>query len=188
MLDNVYTDNLVSEDVYDCEGVSSCENGTQEIENTMKLLTRVDLDLVHSSEKLVNLHVPLMHLLAWETDVQAMALEINSISEIFDLLSGFLDSEVKEVDNFINTLQLEIVDERHKISSCTHLKELFTVLEDKLHDSEESLKQSHEQVLVVKMQSVKLQSTISTFKHEDCKLYPVMNLPCFELPSVGTPG
>ncbi|GAV59081.1 hypothetical protein CFOL_v3_02614 [Cephalotus follicularis] len=176
-VDNVYTGNLVSDDVYDCGGVSSCENGTQEIENTLKLLTRVDLDLVHSSEKLVNLHVLLMHLLAGETDVQAMALEDNNISEtsiekalIFDLLSGFLDSEVKEVDNFINTLQLEIVDARHKISSCRHLKELFTVLEDKLHDSEESLKQSHEQVLVVKMQSVKLQRTISTFKHEDWKI------------------
>lgn len=143
----------------------------------MKILTRVDLDLAYSSEKLVNLHVLLMHLLAREDDIETMLMEGSYISAtslekalVFDLLSGILDSELREVESLLDNLQMEIIDVHHKISSCRHLREVFTMMEEKLHDCEESLKQSQEHVLELKMQSDKLQRVVSSFRHDNCKL------------------
>lgn len=146
-----------------------------EIGSAMEVLTKVDLDLAYSSEKLLNLETLLMHVLAWENDFEAMAEDNISVDCIekaltFDFLSAILDSEVRELDNFMGSLQDMILDARHKILSCGHLRELFTVVEDKLHDSEESLKQSQEHVLEMKMKLAKLQMTSVAFNHNDCKL------------------
>ncbi|GMP93628.1 hypothetical protein CsSME_00043379 [Camellia sinensis var. sinensis] len=163
-------------EIYTPEGVTFDSNDVGEIGSAMEVLTGVDLDLAYSSEKLVNLDKLLMHVMASENDLEAMALDNNNSSIIliekafvFDFLSGFLDSEVRELDNFMAALQAVIVDARQKLSVFGHLTELFFVMEDKLHDSEELLKQSREQVLEISMQSAKLQRTLSAFKHNDCK-------------------
>ncbi|KAK3222746.1 hypothetical protein Dsin_009771 [Dipteronia sinensis] len=163
--------------VYLQEEIVSTGRDMQDIEDTMRVLTTVDLDLAHSAEKLVNLHVVLMHLLARDNDLETMAVEngyISSISTekalVYDLLSGILDSELREVDIFLDSLQAEIVDAHRKTSSCRHLRELFSVMEEKLHDFEESLKQSQEHVLELKMQSAKLPRAFSSLKPENCKL------------------
>lgn len=139
----------------------------QELENTMKTLTKLELDLAYSSEKLMNLQVLFMCLLAQENDLEAMDLESDYIPDdsfgkvlAFDFLSGFLDSEVRELDSFMDTLVAEIVDVRGMISSCRHSSEVFNVVEEKLHDSEKSLIQSRQQILEVKMQSTKLQRIV----------------------------
>ncbi|KAL4018542.1 hypothetical protein IC575_022140 [Cucumis melo] len=140
----------------------------QEMEYTMKTLTKLELDLAYSSEKLMNLHVLLMCLLAQENDFEAMDLENDYIPDdsfgkllVFDFLSGFLDSEVRELDTFMNTLEAEIVDARGMASSsCLQSTEVFSVLEGKLIDSEKSLVQSRKQILEVKMQSTKLQRIV----------------------------
>lgn len=156
------------------EDISSDAKDMLDIGSAMEVLTRVDLDLAYSSEKLVNLDTLMMHVWAWENEFEALATDDISVDCIekavaFDLLSGILDSEVKALENFMSTLQLQMVDARLKISSCGHLRELFTAVEVKLYDSEESLKQSQEHALEMKMQLTKLQMTSLAFNPNDWK-------------------
>ncbi|KAK0573219.1 hypothetical protein LWI29_004532 [Acer saccharum] len=131
---DINTANPTPAKVYLQEEVVSSGKDMQDIEDTMRVLTTVDLDLARSAEKLVNLHVVLMHLLARDNDLETMAVE-----------NG-------------------------------HLRELFSVMEEKLHDSEESLKQSQEHVLELKTQSAKLPRAFSSFKPENCKLDEAIGL------------
>lgn len=149
---------------------------TLELESCMEVLTKLDLDLAYSSEKLVNLHGLSMHLSAQENELEAMAMGNNYTSTefvektlVFDLLSGVLESEVRELDSFMVSLQAEIVDAHQKISSCRHLTEPYTMMEEKLRDSEESLKQTQHRISEVKIQSTKLQRTVLAFAHDNWK-------------------
>ncbi|EXB44924.1 hypothetical protein L484_026512 [Morus notabilis] len=149
---------------------------TLELESCMEVLTKLDLDLAYSSEKLVNLHGLSMHLSAQENELEARAMGNNYTSTefvektlVFDLLSGVLESEVRELDSFMVSLQAEIVDAHQKISSCRHLTEPYTMMEEKLHDSEESLKQTQHRISEVKIQSTKLQRTVLAFAHDNWK-------------------
>lgn len=163
--------------LYSLKGFSTKENDMQELEISLQALTEIDYRLAYSSEKLVNLHVLFIYLLARENDHEAMDSKNNcNLANLFekamtlDLLSGILDSEVRELDNFMDTLQEEIVDARHKIFSCRHLTEVFFTMDEKLHDSEESVKQFQQQLLELKTQSSQLQNTLVAFQHENCKL------------------
>ncbi|KAF3431657.1 hypothetical protein FNV43_RR26388 [Rhamnella rubrinervis] len=163
-----------SEIKYIHEGSSPKETGMLELENFMNVLTKVDLDLAFSSEKLVNLHVLLTNLLAQENDLETMAMGNNYISAdfieealVFNLLSGILDSEVRELDSFMGSLQTEVFDSHQKVSSCRHLREICTTMEEKLHGSEESLDQCQHQISEVKLQSAKLQRTVLAFTHDN---------------------
>lgn len=181
-IEDAYSSNPESCKAYMHERNSSSREGMQEVESTTEVLTRVDWDLAYSSEKLVNLHVLLVHLLARDNNLEArMATENSYILAIaidkalaFDLLSGILDSEVREVENFMENIQSEIVDARHKISSCRHSTDLFTVMEKKLNNSEESLMKFREHVLEVKAQSAKLPMAFSAFILENCKLHGLL--------------
>ncbi|WOH13418.1 hypothetical protein DCAR_0832928 [Daucus carota subsp. sativus] len=155
------------------EDMSSDSKDMLDIGSAMEALTRVDLDLAYSSEKLVNLDTLMMHVWAWEKEFEALATDDISVDCIekalaYDLLSGILESEVRALENFMSTLQLQMADARLKISSCGHLRELFTAVEVKLYDSEESLKQSQEHALEMKMQLTKLQMTSLAFNPTDC--------------------
>lgn len=106
--------------------------------NAMEALTRVDLDLAYSSEKSVNLDTLMMHVWAWEKEFEALATDDISVDCIekalaYDFFSGILESEVRALENFMSTLQLQMVDARLKISSCGHLREFFTAVEVKLY-------------------------------------------------------
>ncbi|TKY69481.1 WPP domain-interacting tail-anchored protein 2 [Spatholobus suberectus] len=168
---------------YSLQGFSTKENDVQELEISLQALTEIDYRLAYFSEKLVNLHVLYIYLLAEESDLEAMDSKNNCIlansfekAMTFDLLSGILDSEVRELGNFMDTLQEEIVDAHHKIFSCKHLTEVFFMMDKKLHDSEESVKQFQQQLLELKMQSFQLQKTIEAFRHENCEMGKVLNL------------
>nr|KYP38423.1 WPP domain-interacting tail-anchored protein 2 [Cajanus cajan] len=168
---------------YSLQGFSTKENDVKELEISLQALTEIDYRLAYFSEKLVNLHVLYIYLLAEENDLEAMDSNNNCILEnlfekamTFDLLSGILDSEVRELDNFMDTLQEEIVDARHKIFSCKHLTEVFFMMDKKLHDSEESVKQFQQQLLELKMQSSQLQKTFEAFQHENCETGKALNL------------
>ncbi|KAJ9140622.1 hypothetical protein P3X46_031250 [Hevea brasiliensis] len=173
-IDNTYADNPESDKRH--EGNSFQGGGMRDIENVMEILTRTALDLAYSSEKLVYLHVLVIHLLAWDIDLEVIAAENSYISAtsaekalVFDLLSVILDSEVREVENFMDNIQADIVDARHKIFSCRHSTELVRSMEEKLHDSEESLKKTREKFVEVKLQSVKLQRASTAFRIENWK-------------------
>lgn len=162
--------------LHSLKGFSTKENDMQEMEMSLQALTEIDHRLAYSSEKLVNLHALYIYLLARENDLEPMDSKNDLIlANLFekamasDLLSGILDSEVRELDNFIDTLQEEIVDARHKIFSCRHLTEVYFIMDEKLHDSEESVKQFQQQLLELKMQSSQLQKTLVAFQHENCK-------------------
>ncbi|KAK8263760.1 hypothetical protein V6Z11_D12G061900 [Gossypium hirsutum] len=79
----------------------------------------------------------------------------------FDLLSGILDSEVKELNKFMEHLETYIISSREAISSFKHLGETFFKMEEKLLDSEESLKQSRNQVSEIKMQAADFHRILS---------------------------
>lgn len=136
----------------------------------MEVLTRLDLDLAYSAEKLVNLEILLMQMSAWENDCELVILENTCISEescekalVYDLLSGILDSEVRELDYFINTRKLDILNANKNQSPSQHFEEFFAVsVEEKLHDSEECLKQLQQKVLDMKLHSEKLQGRLSS--------------------------
>lgn len=134
-------------------------------------LTRLELSLAGFSEKITNLRIFMMRLATMESEFEAFALEKDDIEHDsvekvleFDLLSGILDSEVRELNKLLGSLQTEIADTRERISSCTHLGEIFMVMKEKLCDFEEYVKQSEEQISVLKMQSVDFQRNLSSFK------------------------
>ncbi|XP_042481241.1 WPP domain-interacting tail-anchored protein 1-like isoform X2 [Macadamia integrifolia] len=148
--------------------------GMRELRSAGEVLTRVELDLAYCSEKLVNLDVLLMNVAARESDFEAIAVESDDVSVDsvekameFNILSGVLDSEVRELDNFMEYLEREIGDTRQKISSCEGLRDAFPEMEEKLHDSEESLKQSKDQVSELGMQSSKFQRTLLAYSGQE---------------------
>jgi len=165
------------EKLYSLEGFSTKENDIQVLDISLQALTEIDHRLAYSSEKLVNMHVLYIYLLARENDLEEIDskntcdLE-NSFEKamMFDLLSGILDFEATELDNFMDTLHEEIVDARHKILSCRHLSEVFFIMDEKLQDSEESKNQLQQQLLELKIQSSQLQKSLVAFQHENCKL------------------
>lgn len=138
--------------------------------NASELLTRVELDLACSSEKLVNLSILMMNVATKESDFEVFASEENKMSDSFfekalefDLLSGILNSGVRELDNSMATLEAQLFNAREILASCEHLSEAYMVLEEKLHDSETSLEQSQYQLSEMKMQSAKFQTSLSCF-------------------------
>lgn len=162
-MDNSTANEDVDSDTgYKHSDIISNQNGAQNLENAVKVIMRLDLDLMRSSEKLSNLHLLLMHLLAWNNDLDGNTIDDNFPEEFiekaleFEYLSVILDSEVREVDNFLDILPAEIVDAQHKISSCRRFTEVCVVMEEKLRKCEESLKQSKIQVSEVKLQVAKM--------------------------------
>ncbi|KAG4168965.1 hypothetical protein ERO13_A12G056901v2 [Gossypium hirsutum] len=150
------------------DGISSGGEVNEEFGRANEILTRVELDLACSSEKLVNLSVLTMHLATRETDFESFMsekdnMQVESMEKAleFDLLSGILDSEVKELNKFMEHLETYIISSREAISSFKHLGETFFKMEEKLLDSEESLKQSRDQVSEIKMQAADFHRILS---------------------------
>lgn len=155
------------------EGTITDSKDMGEIGISMEILTKVDLQLAYSSEKLLNLESLLLHILSWENDFEAMdsddvSVEFVEKSLTIDLLFSFVDSEVKEFDGSMDLIRVDLVDTHLRLSSCKHLGELFSIVEGKLHDSEDSLKQSQEHVLEMKMKLAKLQMTSFAFNNNEC--------------------
>ncbi|KAF6169092.1 hypothetical protein GIB67_038589 [Kingdonia uniflora] len=144
--------------------LTSNGEGIKEIQSAGETLTRVELDLAYSSEKLLNLEALFMHVASRESDYEVLVTEARYLSPTFaekglefDLLSGILDSEVGEMENTIAALQIDIADVCQKISTWGHLKNICLEIKEKLHDAEESLKQSQKQVSEMRTQSAKFQ-------------------------------
>ncbi|CBI16905.3 unnamed protein product, partial [Vitis vinifera] len=155
------------------EGISSYGEVMLEVGNATEVLKRVELDLACSSEKLFNLSILTMHVATRESDFEAFASEEEHVLDDsvqkaleFDLLSGILDSEVREVDNFMTTLQKDVAHTHEILSSCENLGGAFMEMEEKLHDSDVLLKQSQDHVSEIRMQSAKFQRTLLCFDGE----------------------
>ncbi|XP_074308382.1 WPP domain-interacting tail-anchored protein 1 isoform X2 [Silene latifolia] len=130
-------------------------------------LIRLGMDLACCSEKLVNMNLLMMHVAAKESDFEAFTLEkdnkldSSAVAALeFDILSGFFDLEVKEMNNFIGNLKIKFKNSCDAISSYKHLEAGLLKLEEKLLDAEKSLKQSEEQVQELMIQSAKFQRIV----------------------------
>ncbi|KAL0408782.1 UNVERIFIED_CONTAM: WPP domain-interacting tail-anchored protein 2 [Sesamum radiatum] len=141
-------------------------NDVGEIQNALEVSSEANMALECSCEKLANLENLLLHVLAGKIDIGAIDVENNEISAeliekafTFDLLYALLSFELRELDNLMGDLQELIVDALRKISACDHSTELIIGPVSKLHDSEESLKQSQERILEMTIQLTKLQMT-----------------------------
>ncbi|EOY03857.1 PREDICTED: WPP domain-interacting tail-anchored protein 1 isoform X2 [Theobroma cacao] len=150
------------------DGISSGGEVNGELFWASEILTRLELDLACSSEKLVNLSILTMHVATRETDFESFMSEKNFMlvdlvekALEFDLLSGILDSEARELDKFMESIETDIVGALETISSFKYLGETFFKMEDKLHGYEESLQQSQDQVSEIKMQSADFQRILS---------------------------
>ncbi|KAE8719239.1 WPP domain-interacting tail-anchored protein 2 [Hibiscus syriacus] len=78
-----------------------------------------------------------------------------------------LDSELREIETFLSTVQSEIVDARRNTSSCLPLGAGFDEMDKKLHDSDESIKKCQGFVFEVKLLSAKLQAWFPYFRNEN---------------------
>lgn len=145
----------------------SISRASGDVANGSEVITRLELDLARASEKLVNLHVLMMRIATRESEFEAFASEndhmsadsVEKASEI-DLLAGFLDLEVDVVEGFLARIQNDIFHAQDFIPLCKLSKETFVHLEEKLQDSKESLKQSHELISDIRMQSANLQKNL----------------------------
>lgn len=156
------------------ENHSSEAKDMEEMRSSMEILSRVDLDLAYSDEKLTNLDNLLMRVLACENEVETIAFENDEISPdsiekvlTLDHLSAILNCEIRQLDNFIGTLQDLIIEARQKIPMCREFSELLVIMENKFHDTEELLIQSKERILEMKMQLAKLQMVSLAFDQNE---------------------
>lgn len=180
IISNIDTSDRDAEsDNYVHEIVSSTGEGMRESVGAGEVLTRLELDLAYSAEKLLNLDILLMHVSAKESDYEALTPEDDSVwadsaadkGLQFVLLSGILDTEVREIQSFMASLQTEIVYARQKVCSCDRDNDSFEEMEEKLKDLEKSFKQSENIVTDMRLQSAKFQRIILSFgEEENCKL------------------
>ncbi|XP_008455571.2 WPP domain-interacting tail-anchored protein 2-like isoform X3 [Cucumis melo] len=148
----------------------SISRASGDLANGSEVITRLELDVARASEKLVNLNVLMMHIATRESEFEAFAFEndhmfddsVKRASEI-DLLAGFLDSEMDRVDAFLARIQNDIFHAHELIPFCKFSSETLMYLEEKLQDSKESLKQSHELISDIRMQSAKLQKNLRCY-------------------------
>ncbi|KAI4366725.1 hypothetical protein MLD38_022566 [Melastoma candidum] len=150
-------------------GFSVGGEANADLGNAGEILTRIELDLVCTSEKLCNLNMFRMQVATRESEFEAFDLgEVEGVDMVekgleFDLLSGILDSEIGLLDSYMTVLQKEMLDSRVRISSFEHPEEAFLDLEKKLADSEEALEQLKEQLSEIRVQSAYFQETLSRF-------------------------
>ncbi|KAI4386431.1 hypothetical protein MLD38_004363 [Melastoma candidum] len=135
----------------------------KEMENAIKVLTKLDLGLGCSADKLLNLHILLMHLLALEDEFDSREVSDRTMKADFlekslryGFLVGIVDSEVREVELFLDALPAEIDDAHHKICSCRRFGEAFDLMDEKLRKCQDILMQSREQVSEIKIHLAKL--------------------------------
>ncbi|CAN7122876.1 unnamed protein product, partial [Brassica rapa subsp. narinosa] len=154
-------EDIVQEDV--CNHGEASSSRSVEEQAIEGMLAKLEMDSAYTSEKLLNLHVLLMHLLAWDNDLERVGTLDSSAASFekalkFDLLCGILESEVKEVDEVLDELEAQIVDASYKLSTCKHSNSIF--MEGKLGESADSLKQSRGQVSEINLQLAQLRRTL----------------------------
>ncbi|KAJ6802291.1 WPP domain-interacting tail-anchored protein 1-like [Iris pallida] len=136
------------------------------------VLTRVELDVAYSSEKALNLEMLLMQVEDRSCDYYALPLEKEDISNEsvqhvfeFDILSGILNSEVKELDSFIASLRMNIADIGENLSEnlshSVESEEFSAEIKEKLQDAEDSLKQSQDLVADIRTRSAKYERDLA---------------------------
>ncbi|XP_008365431.2 WPP domain-interacting tail-anchored protein 1-like [Malus domestica] len=172
---DVNVDDLEVESSIACNLGSVSSDGVVvgELRHLGEVLTRVELDLACASEKLVNLNVLMMRVATKESEFEAFASEEEHTSAYYlekamelSLLFGIVDAELSELEKLMAVLQTEITSAQGILSSYTYLGETVAVIEEKLRDSEQSLKQLQDQAYEIRMESLNLQRAFPCFDGE----------------------
>ncbi|KAJ6839080.1 WPP domain-interacting tail-anchored protein 1-like [Iris pallida] len=161
-MDEIYAVSYLREDASPI-GESTSGGGTP-----WGVLTRMELDVAYSSEKASNLEMLLMQIEDRACNYDALILEKEDISNEsvqqvfeFDILSGILNSEVKELDSFIGSLRMNIADVGENLSESVQAEELLAEIKEKLHDAEDSLEQSQDLVADIRTRSAKYERDLA---------------------------
>ncbi|KAL8113890.1 hypothetical protein AgCh_020975 [Apium graveolens] len=156
------------------ESVSPRAGIMQEMVDVGEILARVNVGTACSSEKAANLNMLMLHVATKESEYKAFIsdgdLMLKDSAEkvlYLDLLCGILDSEVNELQNFMSKLRMEIVFARTLLVSYEDSGEDSDNVENRLQDSEESLRQSLEQISDIKEQSSDVQRNLLRSSGED---------------------
>ncbi|KAF8079740.1 hypothetical protein N665_1003s0002 [Sinapis alba] len=134
----------------------------------LKMLTKLEMELVCTSEKLLNLLILLMHLLASANDIEEVGTLDYSAASFekpltYDLLCGIMESELKEVDMVLDELEAQIV-EASKLSTYKYVKDIFMI--DRLGECAQYLKQSRGRVSEITLQLAQLQRTLDYIRND----------------------
>uniref|UniRef100_A0A0D9UYL2 WIT1/2 N-terminal helical bundle domain-containing protein n=1 Tax=Leersia perrieri TaxID=77586 RepID=A0A0D9UYL2_9ORYZ len=126
-------------------------------EKTAEIMTRVELGVAFGSEKLLNLEMLLMEIASRFNEIEPLLLDaqllsaksLEKVSE-FDLLYCILDSEVKEMEKLVGSIEMDIGNAEIMASSD---EDSVSGLEGKIQDATASLKQMQDLISAIRRQS-----------------------------------
>ena len=133
-----------------------------------EVLARVEHGVACTSEKALNMEMLLIKVEDVASDYAALFMQSEDLSSEdvakafeFDILSGILKSEVKDLDDIVGSLQVTIVDTGRKLLDAVQSEDLSTEIENKLQDAEKSLKRTQDVVADVRKHSAKFESDLA---------------------------
>ncbi|URE14408.1 WPP domain-interacting tail-anchored protein [Musa troglodytarum] len=146
---------------------------SEKLLNLEMLLMQVADDVAYSSEKLLNLEMLLMQVADRAHDIETVNMGYEDISDESvmkafesDILSGILDMEVNELQSFMSLLQIEIMEACQNFCQGEPMEDCAATVEEKLHDAEESVKKLQDRVADIREQSSKFERTLALFHNE----------------------
>lgn len=134
-----------------------------------QILTLMELDLAYSSEKLQNLEMLMMQVSDLASDYEILfegpeELLMESIEKAFqfDILSGYLNSEMKDIESFMSCLLPDVMDVQKKFTkSDHHLNGSLLKIDENLVHAKESLRNSQDQLADLRKQSDKFEKFLA---------------------------
>lgn len=134
-----------------------------------QILTLMELDLAYSSEKLQNLEMLMMQVSDLASDYEILfegpeELLMESIEKAFqfDILSGYLNSEMKDIESFMSCLLPDVMDVQKKFTkSDHHLNGSLLKIDENLVHAKESLRNSQDQLADLRKQSNKFEKFLA---------------------------
>lgn len=154
--DNV-NDDALSEEEKVSEGASAWD-----------VLTRVEQYVACASEKALNLEMLLIRVEDVASDYGALSMEDEDLSDEtvgkvfeFDVFSGIFKSEVMSLDDFMASLQVNIVDIGENLLECAPSKEFAAEIEEKMQDAEQSLKRTQDVIADIRKRSDKFENDLA---------------------------
>lgn len=151
------------------DDTSSSDEKRRRGASAWEVLSRVDQYKACASEKALNMEMLLMQVEDVASDYAALNMEDEELIAMnvekafeFDTFSGILNSEVKELYDFVSHLQVNIVDIGEKLLEAVDSEELSAEIEKKLQDAGHSLKKTRDVVTDIRTRSAKFESDLAS--------------------------
>ncbi|KAG6486856.1 hypothetical protein ZIOFF_055437 [Zingiber officinale] len=160
--------------------------------NAAEALTRIELDVAYSSEKLLNLEILLMLVADRVNDFESWKMEhgdilAESVKKFFesDILCGILCTEVKELQSFMSFLQTEIMETCQNLFDGENFEAITSEVGKKLLDAEKSVRKLQDSIADIQKQSLKFESILALC-HVEARLDENQKFDNGHLSSIGT--